>query len=97
MFQYIVRDLATFSNITNAAILYDDSFVMKKNHYDEILSQLPVRHVVNKLKFEARGCFQHMILMYVICFFFAQNYDELKAQILRLTNLELHNFFILGR
>ena len=61
MFQYIVRDLATVSNITNAAILYDDSFVMKKNHYHEILSQLqeeelPVIHLVNKLKFEASGC-----------------------------------------
>ena len=61
MFQYIVRDLATVSNITNAAILYDDSFVMKKNHYNEILSQLPVQHLINKLKFEARGCFQQDI------------------------------------
>ena len=66
MFQYIVRDLATVSNITNAAILYDDSFVMKKNHYNEILSQLPVRHLVNKLKFQARVCFQQDIVIYDI-------------------------------
>ena len=55
MFQYIVRDLATLANITNAAILYDDSFVMKKNHFNEILSQLPVRHLINRLQFEVLG------------------------------------------
>ena len=26
MFQYIIRDMATLTNITNAAILYDDTF-----------------------------------------------------------------------
>ena len=63
MFQYIVRDLATFSNITNAAILYDDSFVMKKSHFIEIFSQMPVRHLINQLKYKARNI---KIILYCI-------------------------------
>lgn len=61
MFQYIVRDLATLSNITNAAILYDDSFVMKKNHFNEILSGLPVRHLINNLQFKVLRGLANMI------------------------------------
>ena len=61
MFQYIVRDLATLSNITNAAILYDDSFVMKQNHFNEILSELPVRHLINKLQFKVLRGLPNMI------------------------------------
>ena len=48
IFQFIVRDLASVTNISNAAILYDDTFVMT-HHYKNLLLNLPVRHLINKL------------------------------------------------
>lgn len=54
MFQYIVRDLVTVTNVSNAAILFDDSFFMNDDHYTNLLIHMPVRHVINKVKFEVK-------------------------------------------
>ena len=48
MFQYIVRDLVTVTNVSNAAILFDDTFVMN-HHFKNLLLNMPVRHIFNKL------------------------------------------------
>ena len=54
MFQYIVRDLVTATNVSNAAILFDESFFMHDEHYTNLLLHMPVRHVINKVKFEVK-------------------------------------------
>ena len=54
MFQYIVRDLVTVTNVSNAAILFDDSFFMSDDHYTNLLIHMPVRHVINKVTFEVK-------------------------------------------
>ena len=51
MFQYIVRDLVTITNVSNAAILFDESFHMSDEHYTDLLIHLPVRHVINEVDF----------------------------------------------
>ena len=43
MFQYIVRDLVTLTNVSNAAILYDDTFMMD-HHFKNLLLNIPVRY-----------------------------------------------------
>jgi len=45
----IIRDLAIASNITNAGILYDTTFVMD-HQYKSLLLNMPVRHIINKVK-----------------------------------------------
>jgi len=45
----IIRDLAMASNITNAGILYDSTFVMD-HQYKSLLLNMPVRHIINKVK-----------------------------------------------
>jgi len=45
----IIRDLALASNITNAGILYDKTFVMD-HQYKSLLLNMPVRHIINKVK-----------------------------------------------
>ena len=47
MFQYIVRDLVTVTNVTNAAILYDDTFMMN-HHFKNLLLDVPVRYAFGK-------------------------------------------------
>ena len=54
MFQYIVRDLVTVTNVSNAAILFDDSFYMNDDHYTNLFIHMPVRHVINNVKFEVK-------------------------------------------
>ena len=41
MFQNLIRDLANITNISNAAILYDDTFIIKYSY--KILLNMPVR------------------------------------------------------
>ena len=48
LFQYIVRDLVTVTNVSNAAILFDDTFMMN-HHFKNLLLNMPVRHMFNKL------------------------------------------------
>jgi len=48
-FQFIVRDLAFVTNISNAAILFDDTFDMN-HHYKNLLLNMPVRHIINRLE-----------------------------------------------
>ena len=43
MFQYIVRDLVTLTNVSNAAIFYDDTFMMN-HHFKNLLLNIPVRY-----------------------------------------------------
>jgi len=70
----IIKNFALASNITNAGILYDPSFVM--NHqYKSLLLNMPVRHLINKLKTSA---------------------SEIKKQLMRIDEMDINNFFILG-
>ena len=41
MFQNLIRDLANVTNISNAGILYDDTFIIKYSY--KILLNMPVR------------------------------------------------------
>jgi len=75
LFQFIIRDLAFATNITNAAVLFDDDFVMN-HHYSNLFINMPVRHLINKLETSDKG--------------------SLTAQIKRMGDLEISNFFILG-
>ena len=43
LFQYIVRDLVTLTKVTNAGILYDDTFMMN-HHFKNLLMNVPVRY-----------------------------------------------------
>lgn len=45
----VIRQLVSRQNITNAAILFDDSFVMD-HKYKSLLQNLPVRHVIHMIK-----------------------------------------------
>jgi len=56
----IIRDLAHASNMSNAAILYDKTFVMD-HHYKSLLLNMPVRHIINKLKTSSSDLKQQLI------------------------------------
>ncbi|CAB4065386.1 GRIN [Lepeophtheirus salmonis] len=45
----IIRNIITSDNITNAAVLYDDSFVMDYK-YRSLLQNIPVRHMIQKIR-----------------------------------------------
>ena len=48
LFPYIVRDLVTINKVHTAAILYDNTFMMN-HHFKNLLLNMPVRHIFNKL------------------------------------------------
>ena len=65
MFQYIIRDLVKHTDISNAVILFDDSFgkvnhnstvpkkviiVVMTHHYRNLLINMPVRHTFEKME-----------------------------------------------
>jgi len=70
----VIRDLALASNITNAGILYDSTFVMD-HQYKSLLLNMPVRHIINKVKTTSM---------------------DLKKQLMRLEEMDIKNYFILG-
>ena len=43
MFQYILRDLVTTFNVSTAAILFDDTFII--HHQSNLLMNIPVRYL----------------------------------------------------
>lgn len=44
----VIRAIVTYMNITNAAILYDESFVMD-HKYKALLQNFPTRHVITAI------------------------------------------------
>merc|ERR1719244_1768265 len=46
IFQYIIRDLAKVTNISNAAVLYDDEFVMTHHNFNLLIN---IRKIFEKL------------------------------------------------
>jgi glutamate receptor, ionotropic, invertebrate len=44
----IIRSIVTYNNITNAAILYDDTFVVD-HKYKALLQNIPTRHVITAI------------------------------------------------
>lgn len=70
----IVRSIVTYNNITNAAILYDETFVVD-HKYKALLQNIPTRHVITAI---------------------APNDKERAEQLVKLRNLDINNYFILG-
>lgn len=48
MIPEVIRSIIIYMNITNAAILYDDSFVMD-HKYKALLQNIPTRHVITSI------------------------------------------------
>lgn len=71
----IVRSIVIYMNITNAAILYDDSFVVD-HKYKALLQNIPTRHVITAI---------------------AATKTAITEQIVKLRNLDINNYFILGK
>lgn len=44
----VIRSIVVYMNITNAAILYDDSFVVD-HKYKALLQNIPTRHVITAI------------------------------------------------
>ena len=91
MFQYIIRDLVKHTHISNAVILFDDSFgkvnynstvpkkviiVVMTHHYKNLLMNMPVRHVLDKMETEQ---------------------EKLEEQITKYVKMDIMNFFLLTR
>jgi glutamate receptor, ionotropic, invertebrate len=71
----IVRSIVIYMNVTNAAILYDDSFVVD-HKYKALLQNIPTRHVITAI---------------------ANGKPAITEQIVKLRNLDINNYFILGK
>ena len=91
MFQYIIRDLALHTNISNAVILFDDSFgkvhldskvlikfikLVMTHHYKNLLMNMPVRHAFEKIEPEDQ---------------------KLEEQITKFVKMDIMNFVLLSR
>lgn len=48
MIPEVIRSIIIYMNITNAAILYDDSFIMD-HKYKALLQNIPTRHVITSI------------------------------------------------
>jgi len=70
----VVRSLVQKLDITNAAILYDESFVVD-HKYKALLQNIPARHVITAIALDAK---------------------DRGDQIMKLRNLDINNYFILG-
>lgn len=71
----VVRSIVIYMNITNAAILYDESFVVD-HKYKALLQNIPTRHVITAI---------------------AANKPAISDQIVKLRNLDINNYFVLGK
>lgn len=71
----IVRSIVIYMNITNAAILYDDTFVVD-HKYKALLQNIPTRHVITGI---------------------SGTKQAISDQIVKLRNLDINNYFLLGR
>lgn len=69
----IIRKIVQFNGITNAAILYDETFVVD-HKYKALLQNIPTRHVITAIA----------------------NDKERAEQLVKLRNLDINNYFILG-
>ena len=91
MFQYIIRDLVKHTDISNAVILFDDSFgkvhldsnilikiikLVMTHHYKNLLMNMPVRHAFEKIEPEDQ---------------------KLKEQITKFVEMDIMNFVLLSR
>ena len=97
MFQYILRDLVTTFNVSTAAILFDDTFII--HHRSNLLMNIPVRylHICNDkddsgmrlqtFTFDNRHHINKL----------QANNASLAEQIQMMMSMELKNFFILAR
>ncbi|KAE8742923.1 Ionotropic receptor 25a [Frankliniella occidentalis] len=74
MIPEVIRSIVLSWNISNAGILFDDSFVMD-HKYKSLLQNVPTRHLIAAVE-EPRS---------------------LKRQLNRLRDLDIVNFFVLGR
>lgn len=71
----VVRSIVIYMNITNAAILYDPTFVVD-HKYKALLQNIPTRHVITAI---------------------ASSKTAITEQIIKLRNLDINNYFILGK
>lgn len=69
----IIRKIVQFNGITNAAILYDETFVVD-HKYKALLQNIPTRHVITAIAKDS----------------------ERAEQLVKLRNLDINNYFILG-
>lgn len=69
-----IRQLVISMNASNAAILFNEDFVMD-HKYKNLLQNVPVRHVIVRAKEPGK---------------------EIISQLIRLRNLDIVNFFVLG-
>jgi ionotropic glutamate receptor len=58
----VIRNIIEENNITNAAIIFDDSFVMEYK-YRSLLLNVPCRHLINKMRMGEQNVMEHLKLM----------------------------------
>ncbi|XP_034234147.1 ionotropic receptor 25a isoform X1 [Thrips palmi] len=74
MIPEVIRSIVLAWNISNAGILFDDSFVMD-HKYKSLLQNVPTRHLIAAV----------------------EDVRNVKRQLTRLRELDIVNFFVLGR
>ncbi|KAJ1526273.1 hypothetical protein ONE63_009427 [Megalurothrips usitatus] len=74
MIPEVIRSIVLAWNISNAGILFDDSFVMD-HKYKSLLQNVPTRHLIAAV----------------------EDVRNIKRQLTRLRELDIVNFFVLGR
>nr|AXY87920.1 ionotropic receptor 25a.3 [Subpsaltria yangi] len=70
----VIRSIIIAQNITNAGILFDDSFVLE-HKYKSLLQNIPTRHIIAEV----------------------EDVRSVKHQLTRFRDLDIVNYFILGR
>lgn len=91
----VVRSIVEYMNITNAAILYDETFG-KRNHSDAIAVQglNSINTIVSVMDHKYKALLQNIPTRHVITAIAGP--ADREQQIEKLRNLDINNFFILG-
>jgi ionotropic glutamate receptor len=90
MFQYIIKDMATLTNITNAAILFDETFKMS-HHYKNLLINMPVRHTMTEMDSGMLSQqLQRLISMDVMNFYILASPENIKNALMTADSLKLY-------
>jgi len=58
----VIRNIIEENNITNAAIIFDETFVMEYK-YRSLLLNVPCRHLINKMRMGEQNVMEHLKLM----------------------------------
>ncbi|KAL0269510.1 UNVERIFIED_CONTAM: hypothetical protein PYX00_007214 [Menopon gallinae] len=87
----VIRSIVTTQNISNAAILFDDSFVMD-HKYKSLLQNIPTRHVISAIE-DTRSIKRHLTKMRdldVVNFFILGRLSTIKVV---LDNANINKYF----